>query len=174
VWCDNAPSQHKRTTDALHVDDIPLRDGLGKRRCNTIWQGEPQSMVILDPATGAPMLDAEGESVNKGLRTVGFERGHWDKEGKVEGRRKAFTLQEMRDVLRKDPDFMRCPTILEQTFAGFRATSYTFSMSYLSKFWCTLAWIEQYWNDCKQVDILVAVVCSCIFETSSRHSTRTL
>ena len=48
-----------------------------------------------------------------------------------------------------------CPTILEQTFADFACTSCTFSVSDLAKFWCTLAWIEQYWNDCKQVIILL-------------------
>lgn len=162
VWYDNAPSHHKRASDALDVDDIPQRDGFGKRRRDTTWLGVPQSMVVLDPATGAPTLDAEGNPVNKGLRTVGFERGHWDNEGKVEGRRKPLTLEEIRDVLRKDPDFVRCPTILEQTFADFRATSCTFSISYLAKFWCTLAWIEQYWNDCKQVEIFVLCCFSCL------------
>ncbi len=50
-------------------------------------------MVVLDPATGAPTLDAEGNPVNK--------RGNWDKEGKVERRRKpSLALEEMRDVLR--------------------------------------------------------------------------
>ena len=116
-----------------------MRDGFGQHRCrDTTWQGEPQSMVLLDPATGEPKLDDEGNPINKGLRTVGFERGHWNAEGRVEGRRKALTLEEMRVVLRKDPDFLYCQRILEQTFADFAATSCTFLMSYLSKFWCTL------------------------------------
>ncbi len=87
---------------------------------------------------GLPKPHDKGIPINKGLRTVGCERGHWNAEGRVEGRRKALTLEEMRDVLRKDPDFVYCPTILEQTFADFAATSCTFLMSYLSKFWCTL------------------------------------
>ena len=89
--------------------------------------------------------------INKGLRTVGFERGHWDVAGKVAGKPKACTLEEMKDVLHKDPDFAHNPTILQQTFADFQRGVCEFSMSYLAKFWCTLAWIEQYWNDCKQV-----------------------
>lgn len=151
AWYDNAPSHHKRAPDSLNVDDIPLRDGVGKRRRDTTWKGEVQFMVLMDPLTGSPVVDAAGNAQNKGLRTVGMERGHWDKDGKIEGRTKALSLEEMRAVLRKDPDFARCPTILEQTFADFAATSCTFSVSYLAKFWCTLAWIEQYWNDCKQV-----------------------
>ncbi len=98
-----------------------------------------------------PQLDVDGHPMNKGLRTVGFERGHWDKDGKVAAQPKALLLEEMRNVLRKDPDFAKNPTILQQIFADFESQYCKFSMSYLTKFWCTLAWIEQYWNDCKQV-----------------------
>ena len=87
-----------------------------------------------------------------GLRTAGFERGHWDKDGKITGKAKSLTLAEMRDVLRRDPDFASCPSILESAFKDFPVMfGGGFSMSYLAKFWCTLAWIEQYWNDVKEV-----------------------
>ena len=119
-----------------------------------MWQGVPQSMVLLNPETGAPILDADGNTINKGLQTVGVERGHWDKDGMVQGREKALTLDEMRDVLRQDPDFAVCLTILERTFETFPleiqelpwlsgCPALEFSVSYLAKFWCSLAWIEQ-------------------------------
>jgi hypothetical protein len=147
---DNAPSHHKRSPDSLNVDAIPQNDGKGKLRRNTTWNGEVQTMVLLDSAC-QPQLDVEGHPINKGLRTVGFERGHWDAAGRVPAQPKALSLEEMRNVLRKDPDFAKNPTILQQTFADFESQYCKFSMSYLAKFWCTLAWIEQYWNDCKQV-----------------------
>ena len=70
------------------------------------------------------------------------------------GRVKALTLDEMRDVLRQDPDFAVCQTILERTFETFPlemqelpwlrgCPPLDFSVSYLAKFWCSLAWIEQ-------------------------------
>jgi hypothetical protein len=43
-----------------------------------------------------------------------------------------------------------CPTLLEECFAEFQSEHCGgFSMSYLTKLWCTLTWIEQYWNDTK-------------------------
>ena len=156
TWYDNAPSHWKRPGGALNVDAIAKGDGHGKgkpRVEDTVWLGVPQSMVVLD-AAGRPVLDEDGLPVNKGLQTVGAERGHWDKEGKVGGQGKALTLEEMRDVLRKDPDFAYCPTILERTFESFPeemrglpwlqgVPPLEYSMDYLAKFWCSLAWIEQ-------------------------------
>ena len=140
---DNAPSHHKRDPHALNIHSIAKGDGHGKYRIrDTTWKGEAQSLVI--PVEG-------GEPMNKGLQTIGFERGHWDKDGKITGKAKSLTLAEMRDVLRRDPDFASCPTILESAFKDFPVVfSGGFSMSYLAKFWCTLAWIEQYWNDVKE------------------------
>jgi hypothetical protein len=142
VWYDNAPSHWKRAADSLNVDNIAKGDGYGKACIqDTKWQGVVQRMVT---------VDAEGREINKGLQTVGFERGHWNKDGRVGGQGKVLTLEEMRTILRKDPDFQYCPTILENSFTGFRPVFCGgFSMSYLAKFWCTLAWIEQYWNDVK-------------------------
>ena len=111
----------------------------------TVWQGVPQSMVLLNPETGAPVLDADGNLINKGLQTVGAERGHGDKDGMEQGREKALTFDEMRDILRKDPDFAICQTILERTFETFPleiqelpwlsgCTALEFSVSYLAKF----------------------------------------
>ena len=77
--------------------------------------------------------------------TIGAERGNWDKDGMVQGREKALTLDEMRDILRKEPDFAICQTILERTFETFPlemqelpwlsvCTALEFSISYLAKF----------------------------------------
>ena len=153
----NAPSHWKKPPGALNVDSIAKGDGHGKGKArveDTVWQGVPQSMVLLNPETGAPVLDDDGNAINKGLLTVGAERGHWDKDGMVQGRVKALTLDEMRDVLRQDPDFAVCQTILERTFETFPlemqelpwlrgCPPLDFSVSYLAKFWCSLAWIEQ-------------------------------
>ncbi len=154
---DNAPSHWKKPPGALNVDSIAKGDGHGKgkpRFEDTVWQGVPQSMVLLSVETGEPILDADGHTISKGLQTVGAERGHWDKDGMVNGRVKVLTLDEMRDVLRRDPDFAICPTILERTFETFPlemqdlpwlrdCPALEFSASYLAKFWCSLAWIEQ-------------------------------
>ena len=158
AFYDNAPSHRKKPPGALNVDAINKGDGSQKkdkvRVEDTVWQGLPQSMVLLNPETGAPILDADGNTINKGLQTVGAERGHWDKDGFVPGGTKVLTLDEMRDVLRKDPDFAVCLTILERTFETFPlemqelpwlrdVPALEFSVSYLAKFWCSLAWIEQ-------------------------------
>lgn len=142
-YYDNAPSHHKRAPNALNVDAIAKNNGHGKARIrDTTWDDQVQSMIVLDEA---------GNVTNKGLQTIGFERGHWDKDGKVLGKLKSLTLEEMRDVLRGDPDFAYCPTILEEAVADFVCEFCGgFSMSYLAKFWCSLAWIEQYWNDVKE------------------------
>jgi len=156
AFYDNALSHWKKPPGALNVDSITKGDGHMKdtRIENTVWQGVPQSMVLLDPETGVPMLDADGKAINKGLQAVGAERGHWDKDGMVTGRVKALTLDEMRDILRRDPDFAVYLTILERTFETFPlemqqlpwlrdCPALEFSVSYLAKFWCSLAWIEQ-------------------------------
>ncbi len=66
-YYDNAPSHHKRDPQSLNVDAIAKTNGHGKVRIrDTTWQGNPQSMSV---------TTAQGE-VNKGLQTVGFERGH--------------------------------------------------------------------------------------------------
>ncbi len=155
---DNAPSHWKKPPGALNVYAINKGDGSRKkdkvRVEDTVWQGVPQSMVLLNPETGAPILDADGDLIDKGLQTVGAERGHWDKDGMVQGREKALTLDEMRDILRKDPDLEVCLTILERTFETFPSEmqqlpwlrdvpALEFSFSYLAKFWCSVAWIEQ-------------------------------
>ena len=71
--------------------------------------------MVLVGEDGQLKVDAKtGFPMNKGLRTVGFERGHWDAAGKIADLPKALSLKEMRDVLRKDPDFAYNPTILEQ------------------------------------------------------------
>jgi len=99
-------------------------------------------------------LDSDGNTIDKGLQTVGAERDRWDKDRVVTGQDKALTLDEMRDILRKDPDFAVCLTILERTFETFPlemqelpwlrdCPALEFSVSYLAKFWCSLAWIEQ-------------------------------
>ena len=145
---DSAPSHWKKSPGALNVDSIAKGDGHGKgkpRVEDTVWQGVPQSMVLLNPETGAPVLDADGNLINKGLQTVGAERGHGDKDGMEQGREKALTLDEMRDILRKDPDFAICQTILERTFETFPleiqelpwlsvCTALELSVSYLAKF----------------------------------------
>jgi hypothetical protein len=147
VFYDNAPSHHKRAENSLNIDDIAKSDGKGKhRRRDTVWRGAPQSMTVIGP---------DGTPLNKGCLTIGLERGHWDELGRRTDSAtvkpgKALALDEMRDILRKDPDFASCPTILQDTFSSFDGEC-LFSMSYLAKFWCSLAWIEQYWNDCKQV-----------------------
>jgi len=110
---DNAPSHWKKPPGALNVDSIAKGDGHGKGKArveDTVWQGVPQSMVLLSVETGEPILDADGHTISKGLQTVGAERGHWDKDGMVNGRVKVLTLDEMRDVLRRDPDFAICLT----------------------------------------------------------------
>jgi hypothetical protein len=65
-------------------------------------------------------------------------------------------LDAMHDKLREDPDFKRCPTILEDNLKAYNERPVAsrvcrFEMTYLPKFWCSLAWIEQYWNDCKRM-----------------------
>jgi hypothetical protein len=147
------------------VDTIALGDdGAGPARRDTVFPvghaqaGEVQRMVLAD-------------GTNKGLRRVGFERGYWDEEGKVVAggfsplhddgspwpSNKALLLDDVRTRLRQDADFERPPTLLEDTMGAYndaRATSGRachFHMAYLPKFWCSLAWIEQYWNDCKRV-----------------------
>ncbi len=42
-------------------------------------------MFNLNPAMGELMLDAEGDPVAKGLRTVVVKRGNWDKEARSRG-----------------------------------------------------------------------------------------
>ena len=69
---------------------------------------------------------------------------------------KMLLLDAMHDKLREDPDFKRCPTILEDNLKAYNERPVAsrvcrFEMTYLPKFWCSLAWIEQYWNDCKRV-----------------------
>ena len=49
-------------------------------------------MVLLNPETGAPILDSDGNTIDKGLQTDGTERGHWDKDGMVTGQDKALTF----------------------------------------------------------------------------------
>jgi len=92
---------------------------------------------------------------NKGLQAVGFERGHWVKDGRKVGETKAQVLEQMRDVLREDPDFKVCLALLQGEFAdedvAFAEGRCCFEMDYLSKFWCSLAFVEQYWNVAKQV-----------------------
>jgi len=101
------------------------------------------------------MTTASG--ANKGLQSVGHERGYWDASGKVEGASKALTLEEMKTKLKGDPDFKYCPTILEDTVKHYNDTRKSegrhceFEVALLSKFWCTLAFVEQYWNDVKRV-----------------------
>lgn len=47
----------------------------------------------------------DGDHINKGLLA---ERGHWDNTGRVKIRVNALALNEIRDVLLFDPDFVIC------------------------------------------------------------------
>jgi len=161
IWYDNAPSHWKRAEDALHVHSLPKKDGYtGPSRRPTVFPpgharaGQVQRLVLDDGVT------------NKGLQAVGFERGYWHADGKPftdvywpkndDGApvpaNKALNLDHMCARLELDADFKSCPTILQETMAAFEPTSASsFEMDYLSKFWCILAPVEQYWNDCKRV-----------------------
>jgi hypothetical protein len=66
----------------------------------------------------------------------------------------ALTLEMMRARLRQDVDFKRVPTLLEEKVAEMNARpdrACFFESHYLPKFWCLLAWIEQYWTDSKRL-----------------------
>jgi len=62
-----------------------------------------------------------------------------------------------RRFVEKWPDPLQpTPEILQDTFAAFNLRPEAdrvchFEMDYLSKFWCTLAFVEQYWNDAKRL-----------------------
>ena len=145
IWYDNAPSHWKRRANALNVNTIPKADG---------YVGPPPSDTVLPDKVTVQRMIVEHSGQNKGLQRVGYERNYWGEDGKLPGASKALTLAQMRDILRKDDDFAYCMTILQEKIAEFQARDERvcdFEMGYLSKFWCILAWIEQYWNDCKRV-----------------------
>ena len=145
---DNAPSHMKRADDAPFLKHICKSDGHGTvARRSTMWDGEVQSLV-------------NNENENKGVQTIGYERGHWGADGKrppsADGTRpadtKPLTLEAMREILARDPDFAYCPSILEDTVKEFNTNSTVeFDVFYLAKFWCPLAFIEQFWCDVKRL-----------------------
>ena len=150
---DNAPSHKKRSGDGLHLPNIKQKDGYkGPAKRSTTFPADAGDFKKGDVQS---MTTTDGE--NKGLLTVGFERGYWDKDGKVAGGTKKLSLEDMSQQLSKDPDFKYCPTIIEDTVKDFNdrrvaeGRTCEFEVAVLSKFWCTLAFIEQYWNDVKQV-----------------------
>ena len=145
---DNAPSHMKRAEGAPFLNHIKKKDGAGTAlRRSTTWQGQEQRLVT-------------PENKNKGVQRIGAERGHWDADGKrpasSDGSRpadkKSLNLDVMRSILALDDDFSYCPTILEDTVRQFNKTSKAeFDVFYLAKFWCVLAFIEQFWCDVKRV-----------------------
>lgn len=162
---DNAPSHHKRKDNALNIDAIKQKDGyVGAARRATMYPvghakaGLEQLLVLPDPAGG-------GGFINKGVMRLGFERGYWREDGRLAEGGKVITLDVMRDRLRKDDDFAYCPTIVEDAYGSFEPSLAPaeegagggaglgaggkdggaprvcyFAMTYLPKFWCSLAW----------------------------------
>ena len=94
-------------------------------------------MTITPPPDGP-------EFCNKGLQTIGFERGHWDENGGALF--EITTKAQMEQVLSADDNFSHLKSILEYLFDRTDGVHYLLN----SNFWCNLQWVEQYWNDTKR------------------------
>ena len=143
---DHAPS-HKKVDESRPVlGKITKADGGGsvKYKDTEFPAGTPFEMA-LDPPSGRSFY-------NKGMTTIGNERGHWDETGRLwngtmdEGTGKVLTNPQMIEILAQDDDFKHTPSILEELFA--EQPAFYFILN--AKFWCSLQWVEQYWNDTKR------------------------
>ena len=52
----------------------------------------------------------------------------------------------MRAILGRDPDFANVKCIIEEFYDGQEGFEWLLN----AKFWCNLAWVENYWNDAKR------------------------
>jgi hypothetical protein len=152
VQYDNAPSHKKTPPGAAVLSNMAKSDGCGKVRLrDTTFGGAVFRMSL--PREGGE----EEDFVNKGLRTIGFERDYWNEAGHdVNGKKlsKADMIQQLaKDLdfsqvrqLCKDFEYSQVKSILEEFYETQPHVQFILN----AKFWCDLQWVEQYWNDVKR------------------------
>jgi len=99
VQYDNAPSHKKAPPGAPVLSNMAKSDGCGKVRLRDTTFEEAVFQMSLPSPNGV-----EDDFVNKGLRTIGSERGYWNVAGQDANGQK-LSKADMIQILAKDLDF---------------------------------------------------------------------
>lgn len=120
---DQSSCHRKFDERALVARNILVKDGGSRRVRDTVWAGQPQSMVLPDGSA-------------KGLRTILHERGI---------NTSTLEADDMRTILSYHDDFMN-----EKTQVEHYVISRGFQCYFLPKFHCELNPIERVWGQSKR------------------------